>query len=87
MSQAEGNVISNVIRVCAVEAETNLSAMLLFWIAWRIVQHSSAIIIHNASALIPDLSQHGDRRAVSQDMGNKVTVSSFIIEFMICQLI
>ncbi len=33
---------------------------------------------HNASALIPDFSQHGNKRAVSQDMGNKVTEVTYL---------
>ncbi len=33
---------------------------------------------HDASALAPDLSQHANMRAVSQDMGNKVTGVTYL---------
>lgn len=54
--------------IYTLEAETKLSAVILFWIAWRIVQHSSAIIKknHNISALTSKLSQHGDGITVCQ---------------------
>ncbi len=33
---------------------------------------------HNASELVPDFSQLGNTRAVSQDMGNKVTGVTYL---------
>ncbi len=36
------------------------------------------IVSHNASALTPDFAQHGNTRAVSQHMGNKVNGVTYL---------
>ncbi len=38
--------------------------------------------VHRISALAPDFSQHGNMRAVSQDMGNKVTGITYLKKYL-----